>query len=268
MKAAGRTMPLADEDIHFVYYGDTLEDFLSGSGDVAEVIARGQNDGEDPFELAMQASIVEEIRQAAGITDDQVASFLDDDVVVQRGAQNWPWVVAMIRAIEEHTDIGPATIYLLTKDVHHYLHTPGTLQTIELGVSKVMKPGIPTVFVAHSLGSIVAYHALKSPLAEAGWTVPLFVTLGSPLAIRAIKSKLAPIKHPPVVDSWFNARDPRDIVALHPLDGQHFPVDPSVANKNDVDNWTHDRHGIEGYLGDPEVAARICDALETIRRVS
>lgn len=261
MKAAGRTMPLADEDIHFVYYGDALEDFLSGSGDVAEVIVRGQGDQEDPFELATQASIVEEICQAAGITDDQVASFLDDGVVVERGAQNWPWVVAMIRAIDKYTDIGPATIYLLTRDVHHYLHTPGTLQTIEHGVSKAIKPGIPTVFVAHSLGSIVAYHALKSPLAEAGWTVPLFVTLGSPLGIKAIKSKLAPIKHPLVVDSWFNARDSRDIVALRPLDTQHFPVDPAVVNKNDVNNWTDDRHGIEGYLDDAEVAERIWQAL-------
>ncbi|MGX9901294.1 hypothetical protein ACW0JT_18105 [Arthrobacter sp. SA17] len=263
MKAAGRTMPLADEDIHFVYYGDALKDFLSGSGDVAEVIARGQDDGKDPdpFELATQASIVEEIRKAEGITDDQIAPFLDDGVIVERGVQNWPWVLATIRAIEKYTDIGPATIYLLLKDVHHYLHTPGTLQTIERGVSKVIKAGIPTVFVAHSLGSIVAYHALKSPLAEVGWTVPLFVTLGSPLGIKAVKSKLAPIKHPVVVDSWFNARDPRDVVALRPLDTEHFPVDPAVVNKNDVDNWTDDRHGIEGYLDDAEVAERIWQAL-------
>ena len=60
---------------------------------------------------------------------------------------------------------------------------------------------------------------------------------------------------------WFNAMDQRDVVALYPLDGTHFPIDPAIENKTDVDNDTENRHGISGYLTDKVVAKRIYDAL-------
>ena len=53
----------------------------------------------------------------------------------------------------------------------------------------------------------------------------------------------------------------RDIVSLYALDETHFPVDPAIENKTDVDNFTENRHGIAGYLSDKVVAKRIYDAL-------
>ena len=55
--------------------------------------------------------------------------------------------------------------------------------------------------------------------------------------------------------------DERDIVALYPLDSDHFAIDPAIENKLDVDNPTVNRHGITGYLSDAVVARRIHDAL-------
>ena len=55
--------------------------------------------------------------------------------------------------------------------------------------------------------------------------------------------------------------DNDDIVALYPLDGDNFDIDPPIANKTDVDNHTSNQHGIAGYLNDKEVARRIYDAL-------
>jgi hypothetical protein len=60
---------------------------------------------------------------------------------------------------------------------------------------------------------------------------------------------------------WFNALDHRDIVALYPLDADHFGVEPAIENKTDVENHTDNRHGISGYLDDEVVARRIFDAL-------
>ncbi len=58
-----------------------------------------------------------------------------------------------------------------------------------------------------------------------------------------------------------NARDPRDLVALHPLSRSRFPVLPPIEDLATVDNGARNRHGITGYLSDPEVAARIHDVL-------
>lgn len=87
------------------------------------------------------------------------------------------------------------------------------------------------------------------------------VTLGSPLAVTAIRNALRPIGHPSCAPAWFNPTDPRDVVALYPLQTQRFGVDPEIENKTDVHNETPNRHGIAGYLGDPVVAQRIHAAL-------
>jgi hypothetical protein len=55
--------------------------------------------------------------------------------------------------------------------------------------------------------------------------------------------------------------DEGDVVALRPLDGEVFPITPPIRNKTTVDNHTENRHGIVGYLDDPEVAREVLDAL-------
>ena len=70
--------------------------------------------------------------------------------------------------------------------------------------------------VSHSLGTVVAYNVLMSrPTQFPAVKVPLFVTLGSPLAVNAVKSR-APAAHvsEAAVGKWFNAMDPDDVVAL------------------------------------------------------
>jgi hypothetical protein len=88
------------------------------------------------------------------------------------------------------------------------------------------------------------------------------VTLGSPLGLRTVKLRIErPLQSPPVVEHWFNAFDERDVVALHPLDESNFDVAPPIENRSRVRNPTENHHGIEGYLGDPVVAARILELL-------
>jgi hypothetical protein len=93
--------------------------------------------------------------------------------------------------------------------------------------------------------------------------VPLLVTVGSPLGIRAIRDQLAPISYPHGVKDWFNAFDTRDVVALFALDAQSFPVEPPIRNFAGIKNHTDNRHGIDGYLDDREVARTILTAVGT-----
>jgi len=113
--------------------------------------------------------------------------------------------------------------------------------------------------VAHSLGSVVAYNVLRSD--PRNLNVPLLVTVGCPLGIRAIRNQLVPLKFPKPAHAWYNAFDTRDVVALFPLDDSNFPVIPAVTNFDGVKNHTDNRHGIDGYLDDTKVAERILDGL-------
>ena len=118
----------------------------------------------------------------------------------------------------------------------------------------------PCVVVGHSLGSIVSYNILRETSTINAFK---FITVGSPLGINAVKKYLkTPIKMPDSVkNGWFNGYDERDVVALKPLNKEYFNITPSIKNKNDVDNHTSNRHGIEGYLNDKDIAREIYNAL-------
>jgi len=90
----------------------------------------------------------------------------------------------------------------------------------------------------------------------------LFVTVGSPLGVRAVRDQFRPLGAPSV-GKWYNAFDKSDVVALYPLDADNFPIQPAVENNNTVRNQTDNHHGIVGYLDKPDIAKRILDALGT-----
>ena len=253
------TLSLPESDIKFPYYGQTLHDLVSGAENVAEVVVRGN--GADDAERRFMQAVLQEIQQTLGITDDQIDQLLATDVR-ERGALNWEWVQGILKAIDNHVPgASGATLALATSDVYQYLKNPGIRDAIESGVRQAMQPDVPTVVVSHSLGTVVAFNLLRREGASQGWQVPLFVTLGSPLAVTAIKAALSPITRPSCVGHWFNAMDKRDVVALYPLTKNRFDVSPEIENKTDVNNATSNRHGISGYLDDADVARRIHAAL-------
>jgi hypothetical protein len=259
---SGRQLPLPDDNIQFPYYGDTLRDLATDRADIADVVVRGAavNDEEATF----VRMVLQEVRKEAGISDSQIVAEADaaDRVAVERGPQNWPWVLAVLRALDKHVPGTSApSIATFTHDVYRYLRNIGVRDRIETGVRAAFAAGEPMVVVGHSLGSVVSYNLLRRDGERERWNVPLFVTVGSPLAVTAIKRQLSPVRYPECVGRWFNAFDPRDVVALHPLTAAHFATRPAVENKTEVDNRTSNRHGISGYLEDIEVALRIHDGL-------
>jgi hypothetical protein len=256
---SGFDLPIPETNIRFPYYGQTLFDLVSDTPNVAEVIVRGP--GTNDAEREFQRAVLQEVQNVAGIQDEEVEAVLGTDVVA-RGALNWEWLQGILKVLDQHLPGGSAaTVALATHDVYHYLKNPGIRDVIERGVREAFTPQIPTVVVSHSLGTVVAFTLLRREGDVNRWSVPLLVTLGSPLAITAIKASLSPIEHPSCVRKWYNARDKRDVVALYPLDKEHFDVDPAIENIAGVRNHTDNRHGISGYLDDKDVARRIYDAL-------
>ena len=264
-------LPIPPEHVHFPYYGDTLFDLDGGKsgGEVEQIIVRGNADdpAEQRFTRDVLADILAETLRQGLMTNAEVAAVVGEDLIM-RGPLNWPATLGVLKAMDRYVPFASgASIALFTHDVHLYLSNLGVREEIDRGVASALPPGAETVVVSHSLGTVVAYHLLRH-LNDAHRRIPLLVTLGSPLGVapirRALLAEMPPLRYPNGVGAWFNALDPRDVVALYPLDAMHFPVEPAVPgilNKRDVSNRTPNRHGISGYLEDPEVARRIYEAL-------
>jgi hypothetical protein len=261
---SGLDLPIPETSVRFPYYGDTLFDLSSKKPpeQAAEIVVRGAAKA-DEQERRFVLSVLNEIFEKEGITDEQIAAALGPEAdVLERGILNWGWVQAALQVIDRHVPFGSGnSIALFTNDVYQYINNPAIHERINKGVRQAFAPNTSSVVVSHSLGTVVAYSMLREEAHARNWKVPLFVTLGSPLAVTAIRAKFAPIKHPACAEKWYNAMDERDVVALYPLDKDHFKIDPEIENKTNVDNHTDNRHGIAGYLDDKDVAKRIHDAL-------
>lgn len=94
---------------------------------------------------------------------------------------------------------------------------PDARQAARERVASMLRRHRPRVLLAHSLGSVVAYEAL---MAEPDLGVELFVTLGSPLAMKSVVfDRLSPAPadrgaKPQGVATWVNIADRGDPVAV------------------------------------------------------
>lgn len=267
LRKGGRSLDIPHDRIRFPYYGDTLRDLTQGRDgeDVADIIVRGAQEDDEVRE--MLAEILEEVRTAHRIGDDEIVREMErlggagDAEILERGPQNWRWVRAILRAVDSHVPGGGALVSLVTRDAYLYVTQRRLRERIEDGVLEAFDRNGENVVLAHSLGSIVAYTLFQRLQVDgAALRIPQLITIGSPLGIRAIRTRLERGRRPDWLGRWFNAFDPQDVVSLYPLDAKHFPDDPRIENKSDVDNRTSNQHGIAGYLADPVVAARLYEA--------
>lgn len=268
----GLKRPLADEQIHLPYYGDTLDQLVAGKSpeEAAKIVVRGVQP-DDSTALSqdekafLEAALMEHVGRYAANPELAVMKEMPQGMSVERGVLNWEWVQGILTVLDRHVPgASGASVALATRDVYQYLTQKRIRDAIDDGVASAMPEGKKTVVVAHSLGTVVAYNVLRNLGQTRGWSVPQFVTVGSPLAVTVIKQRLAqlaPVVFPPCVSHWYNAMDGRDVVSLYPLDATNFGIKPAIENKTNVDNHTENRHGIDGYLDDPDVARRIYDAV-------
>lgn len=258
---SGLALSLTDDRIRFPFYGDTLDQMAHGLGsaDAADVIVRGLNlsDEEEAFFEAYLREMV-----AAGKVSQADLDAATRGRDIKRGPLNWGWVQTILGVLDKTAPgVSAASVALFTNDVYQYLHKTALRNEMENGVRSAFLPDSEAVVVSHSLGTVIAYNVLSNEAAAPALRVPLFVTLGSPLAVKAVKAKLPLVAHPNNVDQWYNAMDKRDVVSLFPLTSDHFTVFPRIDNNQDVNNPTSNHHGISGYLSDARVARRIYDAL-------
>jgi hypothetical protein len=165
----------------------------------------------------------------------------------------------VVRFLDDRTSLGSRVIETFLTDVFEFLTNDGLREQIVAKVRHEISRG-DCVVIGHSLGSVVGFYALGGT--RSGVSVPLYCTLGSPLGVEAIHRRLdRTLAVGGTVETWWNARDTRDIVALNPLQPPFFTCDIHVQNYSDVRNETENNHGIVHYLDDVKVASTILSSL-------
>ena len=279
LDAAGSQLRVSDDDASFVYYGDTLAALVrepGGAPPPVTVHAVGVDapavDGLPEHEAAFVLAVAREVLRGAGTDEPGIQAQAEIRDSIQA-------ILATVLAlIDRHLPaVGAAVVLLLARDVYAYLHDDEVRSVLDAALEAAIPTDEPAVVVAHSLGSVIAYRVLRD--AEPGrWDVPLFVSLGSPLAIRAIRDVLraeAPLRVPPVVRRWVDVRDRRDILAVHGLTPEAFPLEPGspAIEVLEVDNEAPAHHGAAelvgarpvGYLAVPAVAGLIDEPMTDAR---
>ncbi len=162
------------------------------------------------------------------------------------------------------------TTRLFLRDVNDFLFEPERRQPmLDSVLERLRSGGGPFVVVAHSQGTMIAYDVLRR-LSRDEITVPLFVTIGSPLGLAEVQDvfrvwtgvKRGKLPFPPCVERWVNVGDRLDPVALDSR------LDNEFAGKiEDRSGWFSNHHSprsphsASGYLANRHVQDAVRETL-------
>lgn len=235
----------AREDLPFdsvvtPFYGDQIHALAEARGS-STVVAQGF--GEDDEEREFVGAGLDEIARAHSVTEHQI----ELQQTVEQGLPHDRRFIATLRLIEAVSPFQGNLALRLLRQAFAYLKHSDVTEAVDDLVRPAIEAG-PCVVVAHSLGTVVSFRLLRQQQYE----VPLFVTLGSPLAVRSVQTALGrPRLVPAGVGRWFNAVDRDDMVTL----GTALTIGTfadRIENYLDVQNG-EDAHSAAGYLSDSVV---------------
>nr|WP_314464291.1 hypothetical protein [uncultured Novosphingobium sp.] len=241
------------------YYGDILLETMSARVGRAEAIAQGGGDVSSD-EAAFYLQALEDFAPAVGVTETDIRSQAGATVPVEQGLPHDRRFLALLRAIESISPDKGRLVLKLLPQAFTYLFRKNVTDAVETVVRPSLTTGDPAVVVAHSLGTIVTYKLLReNPSASANF----YLTLGSPLAVRAVQNAIGPaFERPAGVVRWLNGLDPNDAVTI----GRALKENADwtgVENVDDIENGSADPHSIAMYLRDRRIADAIVRALGT-----
>jgi hypothetical protein len=147
--------------------------------------------------------------------------------------------------------------------VTRYLNDPA-IRSYAIGkVHDLMTPNT-LVVIGHSLGSVVAYEAVRAQ--RANYSLPMLLTLGSPLGLSAVTRRLRPQPpgFPGAARHWVNIAAPDDVVAaqrnLKMVFDHNRPTEAIFEDTWTVDNGSRP-HSINFYLTKRSSGQAVADGL-------
>lgn len=244
------------------YYGDHLHALTQG-GRKGAVAMGPETSGDD---TAFVSAALDQIAAACGIDNAEVETAATEAAIAEgaNAISQSTWAgrraVAIVSLLERISPLRGRFAAKVVRQAYAYLAD----RHVRADINDVVRPRLEaedqTVVVSHSLGTVVAFSILRE-LAARGTAlhVPLFVTLGSPLAIGEVQRWLGgDFAIPANVMRWMNFYDKGDPVTLgRPLGGSFAKgiVDTVVENN------TRNGHSIAGYLDDAALIDPLAAAL-------
>lgn len=242
------------------FFGRALQEAEKGPATPAEAVEQGF-DALDSEEEAFLANSLMQIAAAANISEADIATIMETEVEQMGVPPHDRTFIAVIQLLERLSPLQGAVALRLLNQAYIYLKRDWVAAEVDKIVRPALQNDEPTVIVSHSLGSVIAFKLLRE-LAAAGTPAqsPLFLTCGSPLAIRSVQGALGkPRTRPAGIGRWLNAREADDFVTL----GQGLTpttFGPGVENV-EVSFDGGDAHAILGYLRSPAVALAVSKAV-------
>lgn len=245
------------------YYGKVLADAVKGVK--PDVVAQGS----DPKNRAAALAFLRAYQGKTSINDAEIRDELADMGFDSPAAVPQGWIqkslVSAGSAIERVLmGRGQWIASGLLPQATLYIEDEGLAAQIGLIVRKAIFDAHeePTLVISHSLGTVVAYDLLMQERQE-DREVPLFMTLGSPLAIGMMEQILPTRRDVPnePIQKWVNAFRRDDPVTL----GR--PINKETLGVNGVENIDKglieefNTHSPTAYLRSAPVCARIHSAL-------
>lgn len=254
---------LAASEPQMAYYGSQLDVLTRGS--LSTGTAMG-TDWADP-EVAFASKAMDEIAFACAISEADIEAVATEAEILAgaRAIGQSTWIgrrsVAIVSLLERVSPLRGRVAARVVRQAYTYLADRHARAEIDDLVRPRLQSRESVVVVSHSLGTVVAFSLLRELAANgAALRVPLFVTLGSPLAIREVQRWLGgSFELPANVDRWVNFLDPGDPVTLgRPLRASFAAGIVDMT----VDNNTPNSHSIGGYLDDAALIEVLGKALD------
>lgn len=232
------------------FYGDRIYQWAKGGPD--SHITMGPPMQGPEFSFLSKA--LDEIARANALDEDEIES-VASQAAIEEGARavgQSTWLgqraVAIVSLLERASPLRGRIAAKVVRQAYVYLANKEARKDIDDIVRRRFGTG-EVVVVSHSLGTVVAFNLLRE-LSNNGADikVPLFVTLGSPLAIKEVQRWVGgEFSVPKMVTTWMNFYDKGDPVTLGRGLGTGFTA--GIVDTV-VDNNTNNAHSIAGYLDD------------------
>lgn len=144
-------------------------------------------------------------------------------------------------------------------ETYSYLANSTFMQQVHQRIGQQLHGDKPCILMAHSLGSVIAYHYL---LLHPELNVQRFISMGSPMAFRVIQEHLPQPVHRPeaIKGDWINFYCSDDFLTAFPLSEPPFQFQPAIINQ-EIRTSIYHPHDIDGYVQHPEVIKALLEML-------
>ena len=145
-------------------------------------------------------------------------------------------------------------------EAYLYLSDTQFIADVHHKINAAISPSQPTLIIAHSLGTVIAYNLLRQ---HPEYHIQGFISLASPLIFKIIQAKIIhPIQRPAcLLGDWLNFYSPHDFLSAFPLAKTPFTFEPMIKN-HAIDTTLAHPHQLKHYLQHPLVIANIAKILK------